>query len=45
MIKPQLIAAVEPLSGRTRAQLLSSTSTPGTDPVQVFLLERAQPAD
>ena len=44
-MEPQLIAAVERLTGRTVRTFLSGTSTLGEDSVEVFVLEPAPPAE
>ncbi len=38
-MEPQLVASVERLTGRRVATFLSGTSTPGSDSVEVFVLE------
>jgi uncharacterized protein YbcI len=38
-MEPQLVEAVERLTGRTVRTFLSGTSTPGEDSVEVFVLE------
>jgi hypothetical protein len=38
-MEPQLVAAVERLTGRTVRSFLSGTSTHGEDSVEVFVLE------
>jgi uncharacterized protein YbcI len=45
-MEPQFVASVERLTGRKVATFLSGTSTPGSDSVEVFVLEpvgRAEP--
>ena len=44
-MEPQLIAAVERLTGRTVRTLLTGTSALGEDAVEVFVLEPAPPAE
>ena len=44
-MEPQLIAAVQRLTGRTVRTFLSGTSTLGEDSVEVFVLEPAAPAE
>lgn len=43
--EPQLVAAVERLTGRTVTEFLSGSSTPGDSQVEVFVLEPASADD